>query len=123
MFLGLKLAPSHRPRSQRSRRAARKPAFDLLEERRLLTVDVRALAFGAPHMDTAAYTLNLFASGADAAKIDQWTINWGDGGASQVVPGNPSSVGHTFPIQHTAFAITATADVAGTPVTADTTGG
>lgn len=98
-------------------------AFDVLEERRLLTVDVRALAYGAPHMDTPAYTLNLFASGADAAQIDHWTINWGDGSATQQVNGNPSSVGHTFPIQHSTFNITATAYVNGTSIVADTNGG
>ncbi|MCC7473958.1 MAG: hypothetical protein IT425_01065 [Pirellulales bacterium] len=46
--------------------------------------------------ENALYTLNLTATGADAASITKWTITWGDGSAAQVVNGNPSSVTHTF---------------------------
>jgi hypothetical protein len=44
----------------------------------------------------ALYTLSLSSSDAGADTIGQWTINWGDGSAAQVVTGNPTSVTHTF---------------------------
>ncbi|MCA9078376.1 MAG: putative Ig domain-containing protein [Planctomycetaceae bacterium] len=43
------------------------------------------------------FTLDLSVS-ADPGDdtIDEWTIDWGDGGSPQVVPGNPSSVTHLY---------------------------
>ena len=44
----------------------------------------------------ALYTLTLARTDPGADTITQWTINWGDGSAAQVVTGNPTSVTHTF---------------------------
>src|SRR5262249_15497792 len=44
----------------------------------------------------ATYVLNLASSDPGSDTITNWTINWGDGTAPQVVTGNPSSVAHAF---------------------------
>jgi hypothetical protein len=42
------------------------------------------------------YTLNLSSSDPGADTISQWTIDWGDNTAHQIVSGNPASITHTF---------------------------
>lgn len=42
----------------------------------------------------AIYTLNL--TSGDTHPVSQWSINWGDGTAPQIVNGNPPSVTHVF---------------------------
>ena len=43
----------------------------------------------------ALYTLNLSASDPGDDTISNWTINWGDG-SIETIPGNPSTVTHTY---------------------------
>jgi cyclophilin family peptidyl-prolyl cis-trans isomerase len=57
----------------------------------------------------ATYSLGLSASGTDASSISQWTINWGDGSAAQVVSGSPASVTHVFTDGPNDFTVSATA--------------
>src|SRR5262249_43164168 len=42
----------------------------------------------------AIYTLNL--TGKSSHPLNQWTINWGDGTAPQIINGSPPSVTHVF---------------------------
>jgi hypothetical protein len=55
------------------------------------------------------YTLNLSSSDPGADTISQWTINWGDNTANQVVSGNPNSITHTFATGLSNVTISATA--------------
>lgn len=45
---------------------------------------------------TSLYTLSLAAVEPPTETVGFWVINWGDGSQAQTVPGNPSSVTHTF---------------------------
>ena len=44
----------------------------------------------------STYTLGLGATDPGSDAISKWTINWGDGSATQTITGNPSSVTHIF---------------------------
>jgi hypothetical protein len=56
----------------------------------------------------SAYTLNLSASDPGTDPITGWTINWGDGTTDTVI-GNPSSVSHTYALEHHTYTISAQA--------------
>ncbi len=87
-------SPSRRrPAARRSNRP--QTAAEVLEDRTLLSGAPVATISGAESTtDGVPYTLEL--STLNAGTISQWTINWGDGTPLQNVPGNPSSVEHTF---------------------------
>ncbi|MFQ5979663.1 MAG: PKD domain-containing protein [Candidatus Heimdallarchaeota archaeon] len=78
------------------------------------TVEVNALAptltlSGPPSVPEGAdYTLSLSASGAGAATINQWTIDWGDG-LIETIPGNPTEVTHIYADGPASYTISATA--------------
>ena len=55
-----------------------------------------AISGSATVNEGALYTLNLSSTGTGGDTITQWTINWGDGSAAQIVMGDPSSVTHTY---------------------------
>ena len=57
----------------------------------------------------SVYTLNLAASDPGSDTISKWTVTWGDGSPAQEVPGNPSSVTHTYEDGTRTFTILATA--------------
>lgn len=70
---------------------------EVLESRLLLTVAPELFAIGSSSTDEGSvYTLNLAASAAGADTISQWTIDWNDATAPEVVTGNPSSVTHVY---------------------------
>jgi uncharacterized delta-60 repeat protein len=62
-------------------------------------------------IEGAPYTLNLHYTGVGQDPVLNWTINWGDGTESspgvQTVPGNPSSVTHTYASGPNSYNITA----------------
>jgi hypothetical protein len=60
-------------------------------------------------VEGTTYTLQLSGSEVGNHIIKDWTINWGDGSALQVVKGDPSSVTHVFYARANPFTISATA--------------
>jgi PKD repeat protein len=66
------------------------------------------------------YTLSLSASGPGAETISEWTINWGDG-TIQPVPGDSSSITHTYADGLSTYTISATATTAHYTYDADNT--
>ncbi len=67
-----------------------------------LTVKVTSVAptlaiSGAPSVNLGStYTLDLSSDETDGDTLATWIINWGDGSAPQTVPGDTTSVTHTF---------------------------
>src|SRR5262249_15170603 len=68
----------------------------------------------------SAYTLVLSASGSSVDSIDHWTIAWGDGSV-ETLPGNPTTVSHSYPLFCRAYTISATADISGAAFAASNT--
>ena len=67
-----------------------------MEVRRLLSSTVFGVTGAASTGEGQGYTMNLSGVGPDAANVDHWSIDWGDGGAAQTVAGFPSSVTHVY---------------------------
>jgi hypothetical protein len=57
----------------------------------------------------AIYTLNLAGIVTTTHAITQWAIHWGDGSATQILPGNPSTATHVYTTAPASVTISATA--------------
>jgi hypothetical protein len=85
-----------------------RPVLEKLEDR--WAPSVTPMISGAASVEQeATYTLHLAEVGDPASAIQNWTINWGDTSAPQIVIGNPNTVTHVFATGNQTFNINATA--------------